>query len=70
MAKLYDVVSIVAIEPIDSAEPHKAGAVLQDRVDSLVGQPLLDSDVSEFGVLCREIWENYRILATLPIGGR
>ena len=42
VAKLNDVVSIIAIEPIDSAEPHKAGAVLQDRMDSLVGQPLLD----------------------------
>ena len=47
VAILDDGVAVVAVEPVVRAEPHEAGAVLKERLHSLVGQPLLDGDVGE-----------------------
>src|SRR5579864_1316958 len=43
-------VAIIAIESVLGGKPHKAAAILQNRIDSIVGQAIGGGEVGEFEV--------------------
>jgi hypothetical protein len=65
-----EIVTIVTVKPVQRREPHKALAILDNAPDAAFGEAIFGGQVLKSQVFFREFRGDYRLIASLPIGGR